>query len=231
LHNCILYCQQEYAVGVNNLQKIDWSVVEPDDVSGMLCAVEGVALPYFVIIPEIKWNGSYHPDPNYLPFQDGALVADESVKIDDTQLMICLTDLGMPWLTWNEVEYSRAQIVNLCVRPALDWYYTYFPIIKEDGTFAQQYASGAPFKIEMPEGAYSAVVYYVAGVGGAGAGGGQMSPFSFFNESLIWGGSSYYGLGSTRYGRGLSYLNKQTPGFTGVQSRYSAMFDNLAIGQ
>jgi hypothetical protein len=228
LHNSILYVNEEYRVDNKARYPIDWSVMTPDDLEGTLVSVEGVMLPYFTVLP-VKWSASFTPENDFIPFEE-ADEGEAEVNISDSELMLCLTDLGMPFLTWDEIEYNRNQIVNLCVKPALDEYWTYFPIIVEDGSQGS-YSKGGEFKVPMPANAYSAVPYFVSGVGAGGSGQGGGSPFTFFNETMLWSGGSFFGMGSSRFGRGVYYPNKQTPGFTGQQGRWSSMFDNLAVAQ
>jgi len=230
LHNAILYVQENYQVDGRDKFEIDWAAMKPDDIDGMLVSVEGVSLPYFVIMPGIKWNGSFVPDAKFVPFlTDEGSTVEAVVNIDDNELMLCLSDLGMPFLTFRELEYNRNEIVNVCVKPAMDRYFTFMPIIREQGNFGQ-YTSGAPFKIEMPKDAYSAVPYYCSGIGG-GVGGNAGSPFSYFQEQMLWGAGAGYGMGSSRFGKGISYFNKQQPGFTGVVGRWASRMDNNAIAQ
>ena len=65
-------------------------------------------------------------DPTFRPFQEvgsGALMS-----VSDQELEIILTAVGVPFINLNELEFTRNQIINDFIWPAVLEYYKYFPI-------------------------------------------------------------------------------------------------------
>lgn len=62
-------------------------------------------------------------DPTFIAF-----AALDSVDIDDTTLDTILLEAGIPFITLEELEFTRDQILNLMIKPAIEEYYKWFPI-------------------------------------------------------------------------------------------------------
>lgn len=210
LHNKILYVSEDYRVDNKTKGPIDWSAMSVDDVTGTRAAVQGIQLPYFGVLPG-RWSATFIPDKDFIPYNDKSKVNELTggIDISDDELETILTVIGFPFVVFDDVEFSKEQITKYMIKPALQRYYTFRPIIRDESL--GQYGAGGEFLVEFPENAYGAVPYYTVpgGNGMAGMGG---SPFAFYNEMMMAGGA---GTVSTRYGKGLAYPGKRVPGYVG----------------
>lgn len=232
LHNKIIYIQEDYKVDNKTKFIIHWDELSIDDVTGIHAAVQGIQLPYFGILPA-RWNGSFIKDNSFLPYQGQdenaaqSLAAYGGINISDDELETILTVIGFPFANFDDVEYSKEQIVKYMIRPAMQRYFTFRPIVKEEGY--GNISSGNSFSIEFPENAYGCVPYYCVPGGSIGGGGQSMNPFAFFGERQMSMGRM--GTVSSRYGGGLRYRNKMVPGYVGTADSQSNIVDALASQQ
>jgi len=227
LHNTILYVAHPYQVD-NELRKtIDWSIMQIDDIVGQYTALEGIMVPYFVVLPA-KWRADFMPDRNFLPFSSPNVTIDNGcINIDDDELETILTAIGFPFVTFTDTELAKNEIIKYCIRPAMQRYFTFRPIIEEQAGIMMQ--KGSEFAVEFPVDAYACIPYYTV-PGGQGAGmGGRMQPFAFYNEQMMYGGLGGMGYGG-KFGRGVRYTGKQVPGFVGLDWRNS-LLSQMAANQ
>lgn len=106
------------------------------------------------------------PDPNFIPFQAQMEFVQQggtqypSIVIAESELHIILRDAGIPFVKWQELEYDVDTLRYLIVRPAVELYYKYFPIIRP-----QTVAVGAQgrFSVEIPKDPNFAVINGVFG--------------------------------------------------------------------
>ncbi len=151
-------------------------------------------------------------DTEFIPFKR-AEIKSSVIDIDDAQYTMIASELGIPFLNEDELEYNRDTILDICVRPALDQYYAYFPIVIDESK--GRVGGGVDYEYEyhsFPEDptafAYKGIPYMTVGVGGFGDIKGYTSPFSYMRESVATG----YGAGSgSRWGRSINW-NKSVPG-------------------
>jgi hypothetical protein len=195
-----------------------------DDITGQKAAIEGIQLPFFGILPA-KYSSSFVSDNTFLPYQNSEVLFDSGgVNISDDELQTILTPIGFPFVTFEDVEYSKDQICKYMIHPALQRYFSFRPIIqREPGIVTSQ---GGKFEVEFPKNAYACIPYYTVPGGasmGAGSGG---SPFSFYNEMRMTG---MVGAGG-RFGRGVHYYGKQVPGFVNMEWR-NTMIDQMITNQ
>ena len=226
LHNNIVYVCEDYRV--DNVSKFDinWEELSIDDVKGIHAAVQGVQLPYFGILPA-KYSAAFIPDNKFIPYDDkeNKVVNDTGgINISEDELSTILTVIGLPLVDFDDLEYSKSQIIKFMIKPAMQRYFTYRPIIKEQGY--GQIASGSEFLAEFPEGAHGCVPYYCVPGGGNPAAGNTGSPFAYFNELMFAGA----GTSGSRYGRGLKYVGKQVPGYVNLNWQ-SGFLDQMAANQ
>ena len=231
LHNKIIYIQEDYRVDNKTKFIIHWDELSIDDVTGIHAAVQGIQLPYFGVLPA-KWTGSFVKDNNFIPYSNiednhaTSLKAVGGINISDDELETILTVIGFPFANFDDVEFSKEQIIKYMIRPAMQRYFTYRPIIKEEG-----YGSvgvGSEFLVEFPDNAYGCIPYYCVPGGMGKAGVSPMSPFAFFGERNMAMGQ--VGTVSNRYGAGLRYRNKMVPGYVGIDSNIN-MLDGLLASQ
>ena len=87
-------------------------------------------------------------DPTFIPFQETSL--DLPVDIDDDELNRILIDTGVPFISIDELEYTKAQLMELCIKPAMWEYFKWFPII----TLQRYGLSDSTFNIPIPSYAF-----------------------------------------------------------------------------
>lgn len=234
LNGALVYCLSKYQVDNKTFPKIEWDSVDKDGIEGDLIVNSGIMTPFFKVILLGKDIPSEKDKPintDLIPFESPSDIEDYAIDIDDDNLTIILNEVGVPFLRIDELEYGKRELINYCIKPALDRYYTFFPIIKEQAIGT--YSSGTPFKIEMPENAYSGIPYYTMAGGGAGGSASYgMGAFSLFREQLLYGTGTTFGhTGGYGFGHGITY-SKPVPGYTG---RYggaaSNILDPLAVSQ
>jgi hypothetical protein len=226
LHNSLLYVIQTYRVNPSQGQfPIDWEIMQVDDVTGQKAAIEGIQLPFFGILP-VKYSPAFIPDNNFLPYQNSEVTFDSGgVNISDEELEIILTPIGFPFVTFEDIEYTKDQICKYMIKPALQRYFSYRPIIERQPGGEVAYAMGSQFKVEFPKNAYACIPYYTV-PGGSSPGASSGSPFSYYNEMRMAG---LVGSGG-RFGKGIHYYGKQVPGFTGLEWR-NTWIDQLMANQ
>ena len=62
---------------------------------------------------------------SFTPF--AAIDKEAKVVITEDDYALCLKCLGYPFISESELEYTRSQITNLAIKPALQRYFKYFP--------------------------------------------------------------------------------------------------------
>ncbi len=224
LHNTILYVAANYAVDNKNKFQIDWSVMGVDDINGIYTALEGVTVPYFVVLGA-KWNSGLMPEKDFIPYSSENISIDSGdILISDDELETILTVIGFPFVMFNEAELAKNEILKYCIKPAMQRYFTFRPIIEE--VPGNMVARGVEFLVPFPKDAYACIPYYSTPGGGRG-GVSTGSPFAFYNEQVTMGGT---GLGGGRFGKGIKYHGKQVPGYVGLGWQ-NGMLDQLAVNQ
>lgn len=224
LKDKIIYIRETYRVDNKLRFPIVWEEMGIDDVNGQSVACQGINVPYFGVLPA-KWAGGFMPDPKFLPYSDEARVEVDTggITISDDELETCLTIIGLPFVYFEDLEFSKSQIIKYMVKPAMQRFFTYRPIIEEEGYGCV--AAGAEFCVQFPENAHGVVPYYCTPGGGNNAGL-SGSPFAFYNEQMMAGVGSV----GSRYGKGIHYPGKQVPGYVGLQWK-SAYLNELLANQ
>lgn len=208
LNGALVYCITDYTVN-DAWPCINWDDYSVEDAEGIIGSYQGVESPFFKILLS-KEEVDALADTEINEDLDISLQDDGGVLIDDEQLGIMLTEVGVPFLRVDELELTANAIKKFCLKPAFDTYFGFFPIIKEEVVGAMP--GGSEFKKEYPADAYAAVPYYVLGAGSAGQ---QFKgAFSLYREQMMYGGGSMMG---GAFGRGVSY-RKPVPGFVGLQN-------------
>lgn len=215
LDGALVYTKNTYKVN-NDYPAINWKEATVDSVESTLFVSQGVTTSFFVVVAlQNEYPSDIVPvDKDFIPYQD--LTTGTEVLIDDDELVILMTECGVPFLRFDELEYDRDTINKYMLRPALDVHYSLHPIVVDECIGPQ--SAGSAFKIPFPEDTHGAVLYYVLGQGGAGASFGS-GAFSLYREQMMWGTSGVSGSG---FGGGVSY-RKPVPGYVGLQSGDAAL--------
>lgn len=219
LDGAIVYCTADYIVG-DLWPLIDWDSYSVQSIGGLIGSYQGVETPFFKVLltkeslDELE-DVPVNEDLEIYSSSDEA----GGVLIDDDQLGIMLTEVGIPFLRVDELEITGNAIRKFCIKPSMDTYFGFFPIIKDE--LVGSMSAGSSFKKEFPEHAYACVPYYVLGTLGSNAGYGA-GAFSLYREQMMYGGVG-------GFGSGVSY-RKAVPGFVGLQNR-NAGLDALAAQQ
>jgi hypothetical protein len=202
---------------------------EAINMDGYVSIFSGVALPHFRIILDGETCQSIGEIDNlqlkfFKPFKGN--IATSEIQIDDDDLKIILGETGVPFLDIGELEIGRDDILNICLKPALQAYYSYYPVIRNEENVGN-YSGNTQFKIQMPPFAFNANCFFTLGAGTAGVGS-ALSPFSYVVSELVGGGQP---TGGGTFGRGLTYT-KPVPGFSGKNfGGRNALMDAMAERQ
>lgn len=183
----LLYCKSNFA---DNLK---WSEAQIlDSFSGEITFGNNIIDPNFIFLLSSKeLNEITEPiDENFIPFQE-ELSKITSVKISDEDYELCIRCLGAPFIREDELEYTRDQITDLAIRPALERYYKWFPrFITKTYT-----VTGDVQEEPFPDGAYDIVGFSVQqGVGGIGGMGNVSHILWRYLDEMAYGGGWASGL-------------------------------------
>lgn len=172
-------------------------------------------------------------DNSFIPFQETVTETSPTVVIPESEIRLILREAGIPFITWEELEYSLDDIKSLIIRPALEMYYKYFPI-----KIPIEYPCGAngKFSVDMPTdpnfttiigcfGANSSQDDAVSGIGNS---------FQMYRDTMLGGlfmGGSSLG-GATARGRrrspGLKFNHNELVTNSLNTSAYSSILNRYA---
>ena len=222
LADALVYVVNDYVVNKEN-PLINWDGLTLDSTNSIIKTVNGIASPTFKVILTKQELDSITSEINYdidlsLPEQENK----NEIIVSELDMKNILAETGVPFLRYEELEYSIDQVKEICVYPALQEYYTWFPRIKEQAY--GHVGAGHQFRVEYPENAFFCIAYYTLGQTGLSAG--SSNAFSYIMENSGFYGTGIGG-GGSRFAGGVSY-HKQTPGYTGaggmqVRNVYEAM--------
>lgn len=202
-------------------EPLDWAgAVIEDETDGFFSFSYGIITPHFrLLLTREELAAITEPwDPDFIPYTE---IETADIVIPDDELEKILFEVGVPFLTMEELEFPRNKLVNLGVGPAMQEYFKYFPIVKPEVMSQTANVAGQMFEFEMPEGAYGAVRAFV-NQGYTGTTGNAMgNPLHFFaNEVVTWGGGA--GWSPVRHN-----ANK-SPGFANLQGFGTMALDRAA---
>ena len=223
LYGAIVYCANDYRVDNADFPLIDWETVSVMDVNGTCSISDGVTSPHFKVLLTYSEVSSI-PDPineDYMPFVSPGV--DSEISISDDELEIILGEVGVPFLRVEELEYTREKILNTCIKPALQEYYKFFPIVEqvEMGLIG----CNVRYEFELPPYCYAALRVWVSQT--SGSTGGEIGK-GVYNFLMQTGGA---GPASGGFGRGVNYRGKQVPGYTGGMDANTAYLMQRAANQ
>ncbi len=209
LNNAIIYIKNDL------LSQYDWtqSALSIND-DGSISDHQGTASEYFycILTPEEYINVEtidINADLDLSIFN-----STQKWSIDDHSLTLILSLFGVPFVSIDELELTRDQIIEICVAPTLHYYFEKFPIeVTEDLGYK---SAGSSFCIEFPDDlTHSAEAWYTIGNGSSN---GTTTLRGLMAEQRMYGAGSSYFNHSIRY-------NKNVPGYTG--SSYGAAANGL----
>lgn len=221
LDGAIVYCCETHK------EKINWDAMTTQGANSIVYTHDGVMSSHFrVLLTRNEISKIAQPiNEDYTPFPfDDVNSIDCSINISDLELKIILGETGVPFFRIEELEYSRNDIIQLCIFPIIQQYYAMFPKVKQE--CLGRLGPNEEFKIEIPENAYYGVPFYTTG----GTGGNKPTPPCGALSTMMTGyssiGSSYTGNGS-----GILKYNKPVPGWTGGADFLQNYVDQRAAAQ
>lgn len=199
-HNNLIYCKKEL------LGSIDWSTYEVSDYNyGEISFQPEIVSPNFdllLVAEEFKHviheeNSKYTPyDSSFIPFTEEVGI-EGKVSISESDYKLCTKSIGYPFIQDEELEYSREDIINLAIRPALERYFKYFP-----KTQIETYQiTGQEQIVEFPTNAYDVIHFSVqqSNLGGSQTGVITNTWLRYWDERMYLGGS-FNGMNGYYYG-------------------------------
>jgi hypothetical protein len=144
LNGCIFYCDADYTTSDN----FTWTNMMVADITSgtIIDNTTYIVDPHFYIVLTqaafLAITADF--DPTFIPFQE--VNTNSKVIIDDDDLNQILMEIGVPFIKIAELEYSRDDICNYMVLPALKIFYKWFPI----ETVANYGLPTSSFKIPIP---------------------------------------------------------------------------------
>lgn len=227
LKGYLVYCNQEY------IGNIDWTAGKLFDIDyGEITFGHNVATPYFTVIltrtefDEVPINSPefIRRYKSFVPYSN--ITKDGEVIINNADYQRIISVLGAPFIRELELEYSREDICNLAIRPALEEYFHWIPATKcVEVEAGQGHTSGTTWGwrkneetgeeewveindsltpdgsliVDLPPDCYSVVGISLQQWGGA-MNGNMQSPFFFAMEQSLYSGLNYTGLSGTYTG-------------------------------
>lgn len=194
------------------------AVIEDAD-NGFLSFAAGIITPHFrLLLDKDQVDSITEPiDPTFVPYTE---VTTSTVIITDEELEVILTEAGVPFILMEELEYPRNKICDNMIRPAMQEYYKYFPILDRFLMTNSITTAGQRVELEMPPEAFGvARVMVYQGLPGMGSGG---NPMHFFANEIAWWGGGSGSWSPIRYNAGSS------PGFANLQGFNTMALDRAA---
>lgn len=180
----LVFCTEDFVD-----QSFDWSQWTVEDFSkGTIINTDGITHPYlYVVLTQDQFTllNNVDFDPSFVPFKEADL--DDSIEISDFELNLILRDVGVPFISINELEYNRKNIIDLCVYPAVMEYFKWFPII----TCQNYVVSSTKFEIPIPDWAFTAQRAFITP--GYPASSSYGNPFSYFVNEFYYSIGPYGG--------------------------------------
>lgn len=195
MFNCLVYCLDDITssrVDWENAKVFDSYLKEITFGNNIVSAEFKLLLDADTFINtadnlEAGWNKTFIP---YEKLNDSS-----NVIIPEDVYMRCLSPLGAPFVQEDELEYTRKEIMELAIKPALEEYFHWVPAVKET-TVA---ALSEEMDVDMPSDAYG-VVGLSLQQNGTTLGGNATSPLFYAIEQSLYGGFNYSALSGSYTG-------------------------------
>jgi len=202
LSGALLYCDKEYIGG-----NLVWSQATlVDEASGFISFGNSIISPCFYYIMSAQdLIDVVVPSEliGFIPFQE-EFQSTSLVQIPDQEYRLCTLCLGGPFITDEELEYSREDITNLANRPALEEYFKWFP---KHMVTTHTISSTDGIDVEFPTGAYGVLHWDVQQAGTSIATGGIANTLLRSFEDAYFGNCSAANITGSYYGNRAPHTN------------------------
>lgn len=205
IYNSLVFCDGDFSGQLN------WSNCDIDDEElGYLTFGNNIisknfkiiltfdeVFPYLPIGVENPYDKYTIPDEyrDFIPFEN-EIKTESNFKISDTDYDLIMTAIGYPFIRQEELEYTKEQIIDLAIKPALDEYFHWVP----KGRFEEYTATTKNQYILMPSDCYGVlgISLQQSGVNGVGD---VTNPLMFAYQQQLFGGMSASGISGMSYGK------------------------------
>ena len=144
LNGCIFFCDADYTISPT----FTWTnMLVADITSGTIIDNTTYIIDphFFIVLTQAAFLAITAPyNASWVPFQETN--TNSKVIIDDDDINRILIDIGVPFINLKELEFSRDDICNYMIWPAMQVFYKWFPI-ETIGSYA---LPDANFKIAIP---------------------------------------------------------------------------------
>lgn len=149
LREALIFCNKEY-IGYLNWNKAE--VV--DETTGELSFGNDIISSHFYVVLDRSGFRSLtdEPDTSFIPFQE-LYEKFDIVKISDSDYNIIMSCLGAPFIREEELEYSREEISEIAIKPALETMFKWCPKTRPEVVEVTREVQN----IAMPEDAYAVI--------------------------------------------------------------------------
>lgn len=125
LFDCLIFCREDHIGG------LDWAQGNIiDSFSGEISFGNNIIDPNLIVVMSKadfdEADASAVPS-DFIPFQETLKEETGNVIISDSDYHYIISVLGFPYVTEEELEYSRQEIIDYGIRPAAELYYRFFP--------------------------------------------------------------------------------------------------------
>lgn len=127
LNGFVVYCAQEFSAALSG--PINWQLATLEDYNyGEISFASGIISPNFIVLlTATEFDEIVDPvDSTFIPYKEEELNS-STVVISDIEYKTIMTDLGAPFIRDDELEYTRQEIADFMLKPALEEYFKWFP--------------------------------------------------------------------------------------------------------
>ena len=197
LNGAIIYCVKGYT------GNIDWLSAKLFDINyGEISFGYNVVSPYFTVVltplefKEVDVNSKEFIDgyKSFVPYREYDLMDRVTINEDDYRRVISV--LGSPFIREEELEYTRDEICDLAIRPALEEYFHWIPAT----THIEEEAGQMEMDVEFPDDSCYDVVGISLQQYGGSMNGNMLSPLFYGMEQSLYSGLNYTGLSGSYTG-------------------------------
>ena len=155
LEGNLIFCRNDY---IGSLEWLNANII--DTFSGEISFGNNIINPNLIsVMSKTEFDeadSSTVPD-SFVPFQETLKEETGDIIISDNLYHQIISCLGYPYVTEEELEYSREDICNIPLRMALAVYYRYFP---RAATYTYPVTGGVQ-EVAYPKGCYDVLSYQV----------------------------------------------------------------------